>query len=303
MIHGKSIGFRDLDQRTLLLQESSLIGIGARPSVGKTALALTILSHWLDNDLPVALFSLEMGPHQILERLVSIRTGISGEKIERGDLSDQEMEEIKKCIENLLQKNLVIQDQGCASIEKICMQARRLKEKYNIGLIIIDYVQLIVSERSSGSRQYEVGSISRELKLLAMELKIPIICLAQLSRKVEERPGHMPILSDLRDSGQIEQDCDVVLFIHRRDVYDRFDKPGIADLIVGKNRHGPTLTVSLGFDAPTGKFSDLPPLQAANLQLGSPPQTIDNPPKISKKSQPRKKETFDESDDSNYEDD
>lgn len=301
--HGQSIGFRDLDQQTLLLREANLIAIGARPSFGKTALALTILSYWLDSSFSAALFSLEMGPHQILERLISIRTEIAGEKIQRGDLSEWEMEQINQCIESLSSKKLFIQDQGCASIEKICLRARELKEKHNIGLIVVDYMQLIISEKSSSNRQYEMAYISRELKLLAMELNIPIICVAQLSRKVDDRQGHVPILSDLRDSGQIEQDCDVILFIHRREMYDKYDKPGIAELMVSKNRHGPRFNACLGFHAPTGKFFDLPLEQAANLQLQpqTPPAKVSSPK--NKKSKPRKNKSFDEFDDSDFNDD
>jgi len=253
---GVPTGISDLDKETTILEPTNLVVIAARPAMGKTALAINIASHiCLDQRNPVAIFSLEMGADQLVERMLSLRTSIPGEKIKRGALSDRDFLILKEEEELLRSAKLFIYDQNCSTIAQIVTKARQLKEEEDIALFVIDYLQLMQGSRSE-SRQYEVAEISRRLKLLAMELKTPFICISQLSRKVEERQGHRPMMSDLRDSGQIEQDSDVVLFVQRPEYYDPLDKPGIAEIIVAKNRNGgSTPSLHLRFDSKCGQFS------------------------------------------------
>jgi replicative DNA helicase len=254
---GVPTGFPEIDNETTLLEDTNLVVIAARPAMGKTAFALNIANHICsERKKPVGIFSLEMGADQLVERFLSLRTGIAGEKIKRGSLSDMDMMRIKEQESFLRSAKLFIHDQNCGTIAQIVAKAKSLKEEEDISLLIIDYLQLLNGGGHSESRQYEVAEISRKLKLLAMEIKTPIICVSQLSRKVEERQGHRPMMSDLRDSGQIEQDSDVVMFIQRHDYYDPLDKPGTAELIIAKNRNGgSTPSIQLHFDGKSGKFS------------------------------------------------
>ena len=256
---GMPTGFTDLDRETTILEDTNLIVIAARPAMGKTALAINMANHvCIEQRKPVAIFSLEMGADQLVERFLALRTGIPGERIKRGALTDLDFSRLKEEEEALRAAKLFVYDQNCSSISQIITKARRLKEEEDISLYIIDYLQLMQGGGRVESRQYEVAEISRRLKLLAMELKTPFICISQLSRKVEERQGHRPLMSDLRDSGQIEQDSDVVIFIQRREYYDPNDKPGRAELIVAKNRNGgSTPSISLHFDGRCGRFSNL----------------------------------------------
>jgi replicative DNA helicase len=186
-----------------------------------------------------------------------LRTGIPGERIKRGELSESEFERLKEEDEILHSAKLFIQDNNCTSISQIISKARKLKEEEDISLFIVDYLQLLSVTGNAESRQYEVAEISRKLKLLAMEVKAPFICISQLSRKVEERRDHRPMMSDLRDSGQIEQDSDVVMFIQRREYYDPDDAPGMAEIVVAKNRNGSSVpSCFLHFDGKCGKFSN-----------------------------------------------
>ena len=254
---GISTGFGEIDSETTLLEETNLVIVAARPAMGKTAFAINIANNvCADRKKSVAIFSLEMGGEQLVERFLSLRTGIPGEKIKRGALSDADMLQIKEQELFLRSAKLFVHDQDCGTVSQIISKARRLKEEEDISLYIIDYLQLLNAGGQSESRQYEVAEISRKLKMLAMEIKTPIICISQLSRKVEERQGHRPMMSDLRDSGQIEQDSDVVIFIQRRDYYDPLDKPGMAEVIIAKNRNGgSTPSVQLHFDGKCGRFS------------------------------------------------
>lgn len=257
-ISGISTGLVDLDRQALILEDTNLIIVAARPAMGKTALALNIASYTcFEKQIPVGIISLEMGRDQLLERFISMKTRISGEKIKRGVLTDGELKKISEESENISNNPLFIIDRGCSTISHVVSISRRLKESKEIGLLIVDYLQLLGTSGSADSRQYEVAEISRGLKILAMELKIPVLCVAQLSRKVEERTDKRPVLSDLRDSGQIEQDADAVLFIHRRSYYDKKDKPGEAELLLRKNRNGPDAEVKLHFDKDCGAFSNL----------------------------------------------
>jgi replicative DNA helicase len=254
---GVPTGFIEIDNETTILEETNLVVVAARPAMGKTAFAINIANYVCsEKKKAVGIFSLEMGADQLVERFLSLRTGIPGEKIKRGSLSDMDMMRIKEQESFLRSAKLFIHDQNCGTIGQIVSKAKSLKEEEDVSLIIIDYLQLLNAGGHAESRQYEVAEISRKLKLLAMEIRTPILCVSQLSRKVEERQGHRPMMSDLRDSGQIEQDSDVVIFIQRPDYYDPLDKPGMAELIVAKNRNGGTTpSIQLHFDGKSGKFS------------------------------------------------
>ncbi|MDP1608973.1 MAG: replicative DNA helicase [Chlamydiales bacterium] len=258
---GIPTGFVELDKETTILEETNFIVVAARPAMGKTALAINIANHvCIEQNKSVAFFSLEMGADQLGERFLSLRTGIAGEKIKRGMLSDEDVQLLKKEEEILRTAKMFVCDQNCTTIAQVVTKARQLKEEEDVSLYIIDYLQLMQGAGRAESRQYEVAEISRKLKLLAMEMKTPIVCIAQLSRKVEERQGHRPMMSDLRDSGQIEQDSDVVLFIQRQAYYSSFKQKAElekAEIIVAKNRNGgATPSLFLGFDGACGKFTN-----------------------------------------------
>lgn len=252
---GLPTGFAELDKEATLLEKTNLVVVAARPSMGKTAFAINLANYvCIEKQKPVALFSLEMGADQLVERLFSLRSGISGEKIKRGELTDAELFRLQEEEHQLRSAKFFIQDKNCSTIAQIEATASRLKEEEGVELFIIDYLQLL-SGSGSENRQYEVAEISRKLKLLTLELQTPILCISQLSRKVEERQGHRPQMSDLRDSGQIEQDSDVVLFIQRRDYYEPGEAPGLAEIIVAKNRNGAVFSSTLHFDGACGRFS------------------------------------------------
>lgn len=258
-LSGIPTGFEDLDKEAIILEDTNLIIVAARPAMGKTALGLNIAGNvCFEQNLPVAFISLEMGRDQLLERLLAMQTGIYGEQIKRGTLTASEFAQLEKESVRLAEKQLFIIDHGCSSISKVVKKARSLKDNQGIRLLVLDYLQLLGTNTGTDSRQYEVAEISRQLKLLAMELKIPILCIAQLSRKVEERTSKEPLMSDLRDSGQIEQDADVILFIYRKEYYTPTDMPGHAELIVRKNRNGPEPKITLHFEKGCGKFSSMP---------------------------------------------
>lgn len=258
-INGLPMGFDGLDKLATILIATNLVIIGARPATGKTAFATCIGLNVASSPLkpyPVGIVSLEMGADQLVERLLSMKSFISGEKIQRGILTNDEMDKLREAEQLLREKKIYLYDENCHTVEQVVALARRARENHGMGLLIVDYLQLLSSSASRDGRQYEVADISRKLKLLAIELKIPVICLSQLSRKVEERQDHRPMMSDLRDSGQVEQDADVVIFLYRRDYYDPHDKPGLVELIVAKNRHGPVGTVKMQFDKGCGVFTD-----------------------------------------------
>lgn len=260
-ITGLPTGFTDFDQQVTILEDTNLIVIAGRPAMGKTAFALNILSNICFNEnLPVGFVSLEMGADQLAERMLSSRTGIAGEKIKRGTFDENEYKKLVKEDSILRKANFFIHDQAVSTVSQVVSRARRLKEEEDIRILAIDYLQLLGTDTKTDSRQYEVAEVSRTLKRLAMELKIPIIVVAQLSRKVEERGEKRPLMSDLRDSGQIEQDADSIIFIYRREYYDPKDKKGQAEIILSKNRHGPTVNVNLSFQSASGTFNNLAPI-------------------------------------------
>jgi len=265
-ITGIPTHFIDLDKMLNGFNNSNLMILAARPAMGKTALAACIAENiCFRNHIPVGIFSLEMGATQILHRMISSQAEVESEKITTGALSGSEYQRIVATV-NMMQKNvLIVDDQPGLKITDIRARARRMKEAYNVGFIVIDYLQLITGSggsRGPENRQTEISEISRMLKNLARELNVPILCAAQLSRKVEERQGHRPMLSDLRESGSLEQDADVVMLLFRRDYYDKYDKPGMAEVIVAKNRHGPVGDIQLAFRKEIGQFANYSPIHA-----------------------------------------
>lgn len=250
-ITGLSSHFIDLDKMLNGLNNSNLMILAARPAMGKTAFAINVAENiCFKQGVPVGIFSLEMSAEQLVHRIICSQAEVESDKIKTGALNGMEYQRIVGAV-NLMQNCvMVIDDQPGLKITDLRARARRMKESYGIQFLVIDYLQLISgsgSSRNQENRQNEIAEISRLLKNLARELNIPVLCLSQLSRKVEERPGHRPMMSDLRESGSIEQDSDIVMFLLRREYYDPLDKPGMAEVIVAKNRHGGIGTVNLTY--------------------------------------------------------
>jgi len=241
-ISGIPTHFTDLDKMIGGLGRSNLMIVAGRPAMGKTAFAINIAENiCFKNGMPVGIFSLEMSAEQLFHRIICSQTEIDSDKIRNGSLSGEEYQRIVSAISHLQNYTMVIDDQPGLKISDLRGRARRMKEVYGIELLVIDYLQLLSgsgNSRSMESRQAEISEISRMLKNLARELDIPILCAAQLSRKVEERQGHRPMMSDLRESGSLEQDSDVILFLLRRDYYDPYDKPGMAEVIAVVHQQG-----------------------------------------------------------------
>jgi replicative DNA helicase len=252
--------FIDLDKMLGGLGKSNLMILAARPAMGKTALALNIAENvCFKLGMPVGIFSLEMTADQLVHRLICSQSEVESHKIKQGSLSGHEYQRIVSAVHTMQKGNMVIDDHPGLKISDIRVRARRMKEAHKIELLIIDYLQLISGGNSKGStdnRQNEISEISRMLKTLARELNVPIVCLSQLSRKVEERPGHRPMMSDLRESGSIEQDADCVMFLLRQEYYDPYNKPGQAELIVAKNRHGGVGSVNLTYRKEITQFAN-----------------------------------------------
>lgn len=260
-VTGISTGFSGLDYKTAGLQNSDLILLAARPAMGKTAFALNIAEHAiLKSRVPTALFSLEMSKTQLMTRLLSMNSRVSAGKLRTGDLQDDEWRDLMESARLFADSPLIIDDTGGISISELKSKCRKYKLEHNLGLIIIDYLQLMTggTGHSSESRQQEISEISRSLKSLARELNVPILALSQLSRAVESRPDKRPMLSDLRESGAIEQDADIVMFIYREEYYKPdTEKKGIAEIIIGKQRNGPTGTVELCAQLECTRFTNL----------------------------------------------
>jgi len=254
---GLSTGFKEIDQTATILQPSNLVIIAGRPAMGKTAFALNIAAHiCIDQKKPICFMSLEMARDQIAERIISLKSNVPGIDIERGCITNEQIEKIKFSYEEINEADFFIYDKGISIIFNVLNRTRILKEEENIQILVVDYLQLLSTGKKADSRQYEVAEVSRALKQIAMELAIPVICVAQLSRKTEERGGNRPRLSDLRDSGQIEQDADVVCFLYREKYYEKECTEDSAEVIIAKNRHGPTFTKKLSFNAESGLFMD-----------------------------------------------
>lgn len=263
-ITGIPTHYIDFDRMVNGLNDSNLMILAGRPAMGKTALAINIAENvCFKSNLPVGIFSLEMTAEQLLHRIVCGQAEVESDKIRTGSLSGGEFQRIVAAVGEMQQFTMVIDDQPGLKITDLRARARRMKESYGVRFIVIDYLQLISGSgagRTLENRQNEVSEISRMLKNLARELNIPILCLSQLSRKVEERHGHRPMMSDLRESGSLEQDSDIVMFLLRREYYDPNDKPGMAELIVAKNRHGGIGSVNLTFIKELGQFRNFTPL-------------------------------------------
>jgi len=258
-VTGIPTGFIDLDYRTAGMQPSDLVLIAARPSMGKTAFVLNIAQYVaFKQHKAVAIFSLEMSKEQLVNRLFSLESKVSGQNIRTGQLSDSEWEKLAETAGVIGQSNLMIDDTPGISIAELRSKCRKFKLERGLDMIIIDYLQLMTGSGRSESRQQEISDISRSLKAIARELSVPVLALSQLSRAVEQRPDHRPMLSDLRESGAIEQDADVVMFIYRDDYYNKeTEKPGVAEIIIAKQRNGPIGTVELAWLADYTKFANL----------------------------------------------
>lgn len=267
-ITGIPTHFADLDKMLNGFAPSNLIILAARPSMGKSAIAINIAENiCFKNKIPVGIFALEMSATQVLHRVISSQSEVESDKILTGALNGSEYQRVVSSVNRMQKHVMVIDDQPGLKITDLRARARRMREAYGIGFLVIDYLQLLSGSgnmRSIENRQTEISEISRMLKNLARELNIPILCAAQLSRKVEERQGHRPMMSDLRESGSIENDADVVMMLFRRDYYDKYDKPGMAEVIVAKNRHGPVGDIQLAFRKEIGQFASYTPIHAAS---------------------------------------
>lgn len=246
-ITGIPTGFLDLDYRTAGLQPSDLILVAARPSMGKTAFVLNIAQNVaFKQNMCTAIFSLEMSKEQLVNRLFSLESQVNSQSLRTGQLSDAEWEKLIESAGVIGKSKLIIDDTPGISIAELRSKCRKYKLEHDLKIIIIDYLQLMSGSGRSDSRQQEISDISRSLKALARELHVPVVALSQLSRAVEQRPDHRPMLSDLRESGAIEQDADVVMFIYRDDYYNKdTELKGIAEIIIAKQRNGPIGTVNL----------------------------------------------------------
>lgn len=258
-VTGIATGFTDLDYRTAGMQPSDLVLIAARPSMGKTAFALNIAQHVAFKlHQTVAIFSLEMSKEQLVNRMFSLESNVDAQKLRTGLLNDQEWERLIESAGVIGKSNLIIDDTPGISISELRSKCRKYKLEHNLSMIMIDYLQLMTGSGRSDSRQQEISYISRSLKAVARELNVPVIALSQLSRAVEQRPDHRPMLSDLRESGAIEQDADVVMFIYRDDYYNHdTDKKGVSEIIIAKQRNGPIGTVELAWLPEYTKFANL----------------------------------------------
>ena len=251
-ITGVPTGYQKIDQMTSGLQPGDLVIIAARPSMGKTALALNIAEHVaVDNGLPVAIFSMEMSATQLAQRMLGSIARVDQHKMRTGKLNDREWGDLSEAMGKLHETPIYIDEAGALTALEVRARARRLKRQYSkLGLIVIDYIQLMAASTQGENRATEISEISRSLKGMAKELEVPVVALSQLNRAVDQRPDRRPVMSDLRESGAIEQDADVIMFIYREVVYKPDlpeDQRAIAEVIVGKQRNGPIGTVKLTF--------------------------------------------------------
>ena len=259
-VSGIPSGFIDLDQKISGLNPSALIIVAARPAMGKSAFVLNIANYVAQHDkVPVMIFSLEMSKEEIGNRILASEAQVDSMKIKNGnDISSEEWLKLGQASGRLSNMPLYIDDTPGLTAAELRAKCRKAKLEKNIGLVIIDYLQLMEGKSKNASRQQEISDISRSLKILAKELEIPVIALSQLSRATESRTDHRPMLSDLRESGAIEQDADIVMFIHREDYYDEeTEKKNIAEIIISKNRSGSTGTVELAWLGQYTKFANL----------------------------------------------
>ncbi|MCI5586084.1 MAG: replicative DNA helicase [Lachnospiraceae bacterium] len=257
-VTGVATGFLDLDYKTSGMQPADLVLIAARPSMGKTAFVLNIAQHVAFRlKEAVAIFSLEMSKEQLVNRMFSLESNVDAQNLRNGTLNDEEWEKLIESAGVIGKSRLIIDDTAGISISELRSKCRKFKLEQDIKMIIIDYLQLMSGSGRTESRQQEISEISRSLKKLARELNVPVLALSQLSRAVEQRPDHRPMMSDLRESGAIEQDADVVMFIYRDDYYNKdSEKKGISEIIIGKQRNGPIGTVELVWLPEYTKFAN-----------------------------------------------
>jgi replicative DNA helicase len=284
LITGVASGFDDLDQMTHGLQRGEMLIIAARPSMGKTALALNIAENMAlgtktGQRVPVGIFSMEMSRLQLVQRLLSARSGVDSQRIRRGMLTAQDHHKLHIACDNFLDARIFIDDTPGLSLLQLRAKARRMVAKHAAQVFIVDYLQLMSASHRTESRQVEISEISRGIKAMARELNVPVVCLSQLNRAAEQREGHRPRMSDLRESGSIEQDADVVMMLHREEYYHQSDpewadhhpdKVGVAELIIAKQRNGPTGTVKLTWRSDITRFVDFS-AQAAPGGYDAPP--------------------------------
>jgi replicative DNA helicase len=259
-VTGMPSGFRDLDRLTSGFQRGNLIVVAARPSMGKSAFGLSVAANLgVRHQIPIAVFTLEMSRAEVTQRLMCSEAKVESQRLRTGRLAPEDWPRLTAACDKLAKAPIFVDDTGSVTMMEIRSKARRLKSKYpDLGLIVVDYLQLMTSGTSADNRVHEVSQISRHLKLLARDLDIPILAMSQLSRAVEQRHDKRPILSDLRESGSIEQDADLVVFLYRDDYYnDDSDLQGIAEVILAKHRNGPTDTVKMSFLKRYAKFADL----------------------------------------------
>ena len=258
-VTGMPTGFIDLDYKTSGFQPSDLILIAARPSMGKTAFVLNIAEYMaFRSNETVAIFSLEMSKEQLVNRLFALESRVDSQILRTGNLSDNDWSSLIEAAGVIGRSNLIIDDTPGISVSELRSKCRKYKLEHNLGIIMIDYLQLMQGSRKSESRQQEISDISRSLKEIARELQVPVVALSQLSRAVEQRPDHRPMLSDLRESGAIEQDADVVMFLYRDDYYNPdTEKKDVAEVIIAKQRNGPIGTVELAWLPRYTKFANM----------------------------------------------
>lgn len=260
-IRGVPSGFKDLDGITSGFQNSDLVILAARPSMGKTSFALNLAENAaIDEKIPVAVFSLEMSKDQLIDRLLSSQAGVDSWRLRTGNLTDEDFPKIGYAMGVLSEAPIFIDDSAGGNVMEIRAKARRLQMEHGLGLIVIDYLQLMSghSKNSDGNRVQEISEISRGLKGLARELNVPVIALSQLSRAVEHRDDKKPLLSDLRESGSIEQDADIVMFLYREEYYNpETDKKGITEVLIRKHRNGPTGSLELFFNPAQMRFNSV----------------------------------------------
>ena len=261
-ITGTATGYTDVDHILLGLQPSSLTIVGARPSIGKTSFALGILTHvGAVLRRPALLFSLEMSHLELSQRMLASEARVDAQRMRTGQLGDADWQKVSRAITRLAEATIFVDDNPHLTVMDVRARARRVKKQHgDLGVVVVDYLQLMSSRTRAENRQVEVAEMSRGLKILARELECPVVALSQLSRNLEQRADKRPMLSDLRESGSLEQDADVVLFLYREEAYDAdapVEKRGLAEVLVSKHRNGPTGHANLAFLAQYARFDNL----------------------------------------------
>ena len=270
LITGLPTGFLDLDKLTTGFHPSDLVVVAARPGMGKSSFMLSMVLHLVSEEkVPVAIFSLEMSRQQLVMRMFAMQSGVSLQNIRQGFVNEKDWEKLVRAGLEISSRDIYVDDNPNLTTTELRVKSRKLRKEKGVGIIFVDYLQLLRTPYRGLSRQEEVAEISRNLKALAKELEVPVVALAQLSRQVEQRSDKRPQMADLRESGQIEQDADLILFIHRPEVYKKNPAPeeeGLAEIIVAKQRQGPTGIVKLAFDKDTTMFKPLPSVQSKGVE-------------------------------------